>query len=188
MADSLVDRLDLLIAPPNIPDPRFRDTVMLVTYAGPDQHLALCVNRSTDIALDNFLQRVASDLHSDQTIYWGGPVSANTVWMLHDSGWHSLGTRALTDQISMTSSTDMFDHIRQQGWPTHYRVFFGYCAWAAGQLSAEIAGDPPWSPRHSWLIAEHPRHRPYWLFETPAETIWSDAVAVSAEQAVVNWL
>jgi putative transcriptional regulator len=183
-----LDVTDLLIAPPGMPDQRFRNTVMIMTYSGIDQHLALCVNRRLPISMEDFLSRINVDVHSDQSLHWGGPVSPNTIWMLHDADWHTEGTRRLSEQISMTSSTLMFDHVRLYGWPKHYRVVSGYAAWAAGQLSAEIAGDPPWHPRSSWLLATLSDGGSDWLFETDIDDVWQSAVDMSSQQAIVNWL
>jgi putative AlgH/UPF0301 family transcriptional regulator len=76
---------DLLIAPPAIPDQRFRKAVIMLTHDTQQGSFALCVNKPTNHTLQDILDDNDIDANLNFPLYWGGPVSQGTVWMLHDS-------------------------------------------------------------------------------------------------------
>jgi putative transcriptional regulator len=178
---------DLLIAPPGIVDERFANTVIMLTHDMARGTFALCVNKPTDYTLQDILDEVGVDINLNFPLYWGGPVSPGTVWMLHDSEWEcGEHTEQINDEWSMTSNIAMFELMAQGDYPQHFRMMFGYCSWTRGQLQSEINGDPPWTKRHSWLVAQNPG--PEWLFDEPIDGLWHTATALSASQAVDSWL
>lgn len=183
-----VNPTDLLIAPPTIPDPRFRNTVLMLTHDHDAGSFALCVNRPTEHTLKELLIETGMDHECslDFPLYWGGPVSPNTIWMLHSSEWSTEGTVGLTDEWSMSSNIKMFRRLSDGDCPKHFRVVFGYCSWAPRQLECELEGMGPWRKEHSWLVAQN--LGPEWLFEQPVDDLWSSVVTLSSHQAVDSWL
>ena len=177
---------DLLIAPPGIPDPRFRNTVLMLTHDHEGGSFALCVNRETNHSLSDIVEDLGLDIEINFPLYWGGPVSPSTIWMLHSSEWSTENTVEINDEWSMTSSLDMFELLAEGYYPKHFRILFGYCSWAPGQLQSELEGLPPWKKNHSWLVAHN--LGPEWLFEQPVENIWDNCTTLSSHQAVDSWL
>ena len=119
-------------------------------------------------------------------LYWGGPVNANTVWMLHSTEWSCDHTVEINEEWSMTSNIEMFQDFANGNFPRHFRLMLGYCSWAKNQLQSELEGMPPWNHNNSWLIAEN--LGPEWLFDQPVELLWDNATTLSSHQAVANWL
>ena len=179
---------DLLIAPPNMPDPRFRDTVLMITHVGDQGAHGLCVNRPSGFTLDEILRD--SDLTvaglPSTPVYWGGPVSQNSLWMLHSTDWVCAKTVMITSAWAMTSSEDMFQRFIDHDFPDHFRLLMGYASWAPNQLEHELEGRGPWKKQHSWLVANN--LGPEWLFEQPVDQIWGSVVTLSCHQAVDSWL
>lgn len=179
---------DLLIAPPNMPDPRFRDSVIMITFVSDKGAHGLCVNKNSGFTLDQILDN--SDIQLDQIpnmpVYWGGPVNQNSIWMLHSTDWVSDKTTAISSTWAMTSSSEMFYRINQGDYPQHFRLLIGYASWAPGQLDHELLGLGPWKREHSWLTAHN--LGPEWLFEQDVETLWANVVTLSCHQAVDSWL
>jgi putative transcriptional regulator len=176
---------DLLIAPPNIPDPRFRDSVMMIINHDLSGTVALCLNRPTEITTDD-LDELEDIPQISHPIYWGGPVAPDSVWMLHTDEWASRNTMAVAGGCYLTSDRDMLLRIRQGDCPREFRLFTGFASWAPGQLAAELEGRPPWKQQHSWLIA--PPADLEDLLECPVEDLWTWATTVSANSAVDRWL
>jgi putative transcriptional regulator len=180
---------DLLIAPPNLPDARFRKAVLMLTHSHEGGSFALCLNRPTrydcmDILKDLDLDE---DINMPLPLYWGGPVSPGTVWMLHSSEWSMQDhTVEINDEWSMTSNERMFLCLNDGDQPQQFRLMFGFCSWAPGQLQAELKGLPPRNPKHSWLVAQNPGAE--WVFEQPVENLWENATTLSSHQAVDSWL
>lgn len=178
---------DLLIAPTTIPDSRFRDTVIMLCQHGPGGAMGLCLNKPSNHTLADLSQELEITLNPDTPIYWGGPVSPRTIWMLHSSEW-SLDehTVEINEEWSMTSNTRMFYHISDGDMPNRFRFMHGYAAWAADQLEAEVKGEHPWKPQHSWLIAQKPD--PEWLFDMEENQLWAASASLCANQAVAQWM
>jgi putative transcriptional regulator len=177
---------DLLVAPPQIRDPRFSQAVILMAHSSDDGDWGLCLNRSMGVTVTEMLATASLTVDIDQELYWGGPVSQGVIWMLHDSGWQMPQTIDLTDQWSMTSHRDMFNWITERGAPLHWRMFSGFSAWAPGQLAAEMQGEPPWTQSSSWLICQG--FDPQWAFDQDDEDLWRCAISLSGQQAVSTWL
>jgi putative transcriptional regulator len=179
---------DLLIAPPGLPDPRFKDTVLMLTHHHDQGSFALCVNRESHHTLQDLIKEVDLELDCELNfpLYWGGPMSPTTIWMLHSSEWSIEGvTVSIDDQWSMTSNMGMFQHIADGDYPQHFRIMYGYCSWARDQLVGELAGRAPWRKEHSWLVAHN--LGPEWLFEQPIEDLWTNATTLCSHQAVDSW-
>ena len=177
---------DLLIAPPGMPDPRFRNTVLMLTHDHHGGSFALCVNRPTSHTLQDVLEDTGIETQLNFPIYWGGPVSSGTVWMLHSAEWDCEHTIAINDEWAMTSNVSMFHNLADGDCPRHFRIMFGYCSWSADQLRAEIEGMPPWNHKQSWLTAKNPG--PEWLFDSAVDELWQEATQLSSHQAVNSWI
>lgn len=177
---------DLLIAPPHIPDPRFRKTVLLLTHDHKGGSFALCVNKPTEHTLQDIVDELGIETNINFPLYWGGPVNQNTVWMLHSSEWECEYTVPINADWSMTSNISMFTHMADGDYPNQFRLMLGYCSWSPGQLKSELEGLPPWNHNSSWLIANN--LGPEWLFEQPIDLLWENATTLSSHQAVNQWL
>ncbi len=186
-ADHMIKATDLLIAPPDLPDSRFEQSVIIMLNHSQEQgSLGLCVNRPLTMTVKDLNLNLSHDRYMDFPMYWGGPVNRNTVWMLHSSEWALDDTVELSDQWSMTSSIHMFEALADGFLAREFRLFSGFCSWAPSQLDMELSGQHPWNPRHSWLVATSPD--PTWLFEQPVDRLWNKATTLSCHQAVDSWL
>ena len=181
-----ITNTSLLIAPPGMPDPRFRNAVLMLTHNNRTGSFALCLNRPTNITINDLLEDHPIECNLPMTVYWGGPVNPNTVWMLHSSEWETEHTVLIDDQWAMTSNMDMFEQMAEGILPRQFRVFAGYAGWAPGQLEQEMQGIAPRKREHSWLVADNPG--PEWVMEQPEDLLWENATTLCSHQAVDSWL
>jgi len=177
---------DLLIAPPSLENTTFDSAVILLTHHDGDGSFGLCLNRPTTYTLEDLADEVLIDDLPPLPLYWGGPVSSGTVWMLHTRDWAMDSTVEIDDHWAMTSDKDMFGPIALGDLPEQFRLFVGYCAWAPNQLAAEVEGRRPRSSSHSWLIATNPGAE--WCYEQPVDQLWEQSLELSGQEAVTNWL
>ncbi len=177
---------DLLVSPPNLPDPRFDRTVIFLTYNNSRGSFGLCMNRRSEHTVNEILKPLDIVLDQDQPLYWGGPVNPTTVWMLHDSDWSIDNTVPIDEHWSLTSSTSMFDKIGSEGYPKRFRIFFGHSSWAPGQLNRELQGEEPWHHEHSWLTVKDPDS--LWLINCDPENLWTTSCSICSQQAVEGWM
>lgn len=177
---------DLLIAPTNMPDSRFRKSVIMLTHDTANGSFGLCLNKPSEHLVTDIIQEIVPDMVLDVPLYWGGPVHPTTIWMLHDSDWETEYTIRVNDHWSITSNESMFHHMADHDYPKHFRIFFGYCNWAPMQLRKELDGVPPWNVNNSWLIARDPDKD--WLMDLAEDELWASAASLSGTQAVAQWM
>lgn len=177
---------DLIVAPPGIPDPRFNKSVLLLTHYNPTGAYALCLNRQTDYTLNEIVKPLGLEFIDDQPLYWGGPVSLSTVWMLHDRDWSVSNTMQINEHWNITSHEEMFHHLSKGHWPTRFRIMIGHATWEPGQLDSEIQGQEPWSHNSSWLAVKNPD--PNWITDQDPEQLWKSSCNVCSQQAVESWM
>ncbi len=179
-------RGDVLIAPPQMLDSRFEQAVILITHRDIDGSWGLVLNRAGRTTTQELFSRAHIDCELDLELYWGGPVSPGIIWMLHDPSWSMDNTIDLEQGWSMTSNPNMFKKLKEEGFPKHWRLFYGFAGWAAGQLEGEIRGTHPWSRDHSWLWAQS--LGPEWAFDQDPDHLWENSLQLSGQQAVSSWL
>jgi putative transcriptional regulator len=179
---------DLLIAPPACLDARFKNSVMMMTHDNPRGSFAVCVNKPTKYTLDQLLEDSDLDVGyiPSLPVYWGGPMNAKSIWMIHSADWVCEETVMLTSVWAMTSSMEMFHNIAAGDYPKQFRIIMGYAAWSPGQLNAELEGHMPWKKENSWLVANNPG--PEWLFDLEDDALWTSMITLSSHQAVDSWL
>ena len=167
-------------------DLRFRKTVLMLTHEHEAGTIALCVNRPTAHSLKDLARDLDLEVNINFPLYWGGPVAHGTIWMLHTAEWQCNDSIAISDEWSMTSNEEMFHLLADGDCPRNFRVMFGYCSWAPGQLAAEMRGAAPWTHQSSWLTVNNPG--PEWLLEQPTELLWERSTELCGKQAVASWL
>jgi len=177
---------DLLISPPQMPDPRFQRSVIMLTHHDAAGSYGLCLNKRTDHTVQDLLRQSPHSCDLELPLYWGGPVNPSTVWMLHSRDWYMPNTIEVNDSWAMTSNLLMFDVLTRQGLPEHFRVFVGFASWGADQLANELEGQAPWRHETSWLIWRQPHSEQ--IMEVAVEDLWEVSMNQCAKQAVSSWL
>lgn len=177
---------DLLVAPPSVKTSTFEHTVILLGQHNEEGTQGWVMNRDTGHGVREIIKDMGIQLLTDIPLYWGGPVSPQTVWMLHSSEWSLNNTREINSEWSVTSNEQMFHHISNGDEPQFYRVFMGYTGWADGQLQEELVGEPPLKHNTSWLVLRDPDTN--WLIDRDPEELWSEAISQSVQQTVAHVL
>lgn len=128
----------LLVATPNLGDPNFERTVVLVLEHGDEGALGIVLNRPSELDLAEPLPGWARAAAHPPVVFIGGPVAPSAAVCLARvaagaaaEGWQSLlGPLGTIDLESDPDRTiPGLDRIR---------VFAGYAGWGPGQLESEI--------------------------------------------------
>jgi putative transcriptional regulator len=159
-----------LVAMPQLPDPNFERTVVLMIEHGAQGSLGLVVNRPSELRLAELFETLGFEWAGDpdSRIWSGGPVAPRSGWLLHEplaeveSGE---GLLEVTDGIWLSTSAD---HLREVAAapPARLRFLLGYAGWGASQLESELASG-------SWLLAPATAKL---LFDTPPEQMWQAVI------------
>jgi putative transcriptional regulator len=162
---------DVLIASPQIGDPRFARTVILIVRHGKEGALGITINRAVgEHAVANLLADLGeSDATAQGTVQLlaGGPVQPEAVFIIHTSEYRRPETIAVTDRLSVTSSREAVRDIGHGRGPQKKFVAFGYAGWGAGQLESELA-------RNDWFTAPADSRL---VFDVSRESVWEEAMA-----------
>lgn len=153
-----------LVAKPELPDPNFRETVVLITQpeatGGP---LGVIVNRPLAARLSDAMPDAGAVPESANQIYAGGPVARNRVLFLVRSREPAERSLRVLDDVYLSGDPDLPAKIaRGELKAETYRAFVGYSGWTQRQLRAEIAAG-------GWYITPADADT---IFASDASSVW----------------
>jgi len=141
----------LLIAAPEMGDPRFYHSVILMVRHDQNGALGIIINRPIeDRSLASLLEAVGQEavgVTGSVRIFAGGPVQPEIGFVLHSTDYHRPETVDIDGRVAMTSGPQVFRDIANRQGPSKSIVAFGYAGWRSGQLEGELC-------QRSWLTAE----------------------------------
>jgi len=130
----------LLVATPDLGDPNFRRTVVLVLDHGDDGALGVVLNRPSGTALADDLPAWFSLAAPPALVFVGGPVQQDVVLGLARVRPGDDGNGSGRAALAALAVIDLGTDPGSLGVPVDaVRVFAGYAGWGTGQLEAEIA-------------------------------------------------
>lgn len=139
-AQSRDDDVVLMLASERMLDPRFRNTVLLVMRHGPGGPLGVILNRPTRIPRGAALPGIDSLPDKRQPVYYGGPVSPNTLYYIGRFSAPPPQVLTLAPGLYMGLNIARLAAMLDAGErPQALRIYAGYAGWAPGQLQSEIA-------------------------------------------------
>jgi len=128
-----------LVAKPDLSDPNFRETVVLVTHPPQGNPWGVIINRPLEHRLSELLTDYESLKGRKDVLFFGGPVLPEGLVFLVRSPKAPPGTTAVLRDVFFTFDTDFIDGLLKRPDPTRgLRVFAGYSGWGPGQLQREI--------------------------------------------------
>jgi putative transcriptional regulator len=161
----------LLIAMPQLQDPNFHRTVLLMIHHDEQSSFGLVLNRPADLEIEELFASLQFEWRGDrdETVSWGGPVELHSGWMLFgDSSAMPADGDEITQVVpglNFAGSLEVFRRVADQP-PPRLRFFLGYAGWGPGQLEFEIA-------QGAWLSAEPTADV---VFGVEPEAMWSHVV------------
>jgi putative transcriptional regulator len=155
----------LLVAMPQLRDPNFRRTVVMVVQHDEEGTFGVVLNRVTEISVMGLCASLDLDWRGEPEapIGWGGPVQPQTGWVLFDAppGYASQDVQRIGDGICFAGSLDVLREVAVEP-PEHMRVLVGYAGWGPGQLEMELA-------EGAWLVVPMSRDV---VFDVHATVMW----------------
>ncbi len=158
----------LLLAMPDMPDPRFRRSVILMCVHDVGGALGIALDEPMDgIGLHAMLSSFEIDTKAvpEAVVLAGGPVEPRRGFVLHSRDWLAADSFQVTADLALTGSIEILRAIADGSGPTDYFVALGYAGWSEGQLEAELG-------RPGWFVGQaEPRE----LFDVAPEDRWAKA-------------
>lgn len=132
----------MLIAMPQMQDPRFSRTVVYLCAHSAEGAMGLVVNRLfNSLSFPDLLEQlnIASTSLCDQIrVHFGGPVEAGRGFVLHSTDYVQETSLLVDDQVALTATVDVLKAIAEGRGPKQSLLALGYAGWSAGQLDDEI--------------------------------------------------
>jgi putative transcriptional regulator len=152
----------LLTARTELPDPNFRDSVVLVMNNVTPLPLGLILNRPTHIPVARLFPDIERLAKQPGRIYFGGPVNPGVVSFIFRADKANEHAIPIVEGIWFSTSEALLRTLLARDEPLEgLRIFVGYSGWGRGQLESEIDnGDWKMQPAKPDVIfepgAEHP--------------------------------
>jgi putative transcriptional regulator len=128
----------VLVAKPELQDPVFRGTVLLVIPLGADQHAGFIVNRPTILTLGKVFPEHGPSQKVADPVYLGGPVESELIFALVRRNTTPGGKSfQMAPGLFAAYEADVVDRIIESE-PNTARFMAGFVAWRSDELSAEI--------------------------------------------------
>ena len=156
---------------PQLQDPNFHRTVLLMIHHDEESSFGLVLNRPAELKLKDLFESLEASWsgEEDETVSWGGPVELNSGWMLFGDALvvepDDEEVTELAKGVHFAGSLDVFRQVAMHP-PGRLRFFLGYAGWGPGQLEFEIA-------QGAWLSAEA---TPDVVFDVRADRMWDHVV------------
>lgn len=143
----------LLIAMPDMSDPRFQRSVVQLCAHSEEGAMGLIINkRLDDLDLGQLLDQIelseadgdgeVSDANARRPVYNGGPVENHRGFVLHSPDYFSKeATLKVNEGVCLTATADVLAAIAKGEGPLNALIALGYAGWSAGQLEAELAAN-----------------------------------------------
>ena len=138
MSESL--RGSLLIAAPQLLDPNFRRTVVLIADHGDEGAMGVILNRPSGMTVADAAPDLEPLVGPAAPIFAGGPVQPTSGVVLAEVA--EAGEPVFGDVVLVPGIGELADVIDGAG---SVRVFAGYAGWGPGQLDGELE-------REDWIL------------------------------------
>jgi putative transcriptional regulator len=158
----------LLLSMPQLVDPNFARTVILLCEHAAEGAFGLVVNRPSEVAAAAAVKlEPPIDQPNDLPLLIGGPVEPQRGWILTASAPEGVEARSVGAGLYLSASPVLLRRVlTARPLPKRTQVLAGYAGWGPGQLDQEIA-------QSAWLIMPVELDL---IFEIPAAAVWEMAI------------
>lgn len=159
-------RPTLLLSMPQLLDPNFNRTVVLLVDYAPEGAFGLVLNRPTDMPASSMVHLSPPVVSVSEMPLWiGGPVQPERGWILLAEEPQS-DFKMIRDGLYLSTSADLLRHVLETNPAPRARVFAGYAGWGPGQLDEELA-------QSAWLMSDIDLDL---VFDIRPEAMWETAI------------
>ena len=160
----------LLVATPEMRDPRFVETVIYMVKHSGEGAFGLVINRPLAKGpVEDLLKGFGIDssgAKGEIIIHYGGPVSPSAGFVLHSDDVLLEESAKVANGIAMTSDPKLIEAMAQGKGPRQSLFILGYAGWAPGQLEGELMAG-------SWFVVSGDKAL---IFGEDADRKWQQAM------------
>jgi len=171
-----------LIAMPQLQDPNFNRSVVLLCSFNTEGAFGVIVNRPLNVnASEVVMLEPPLDPEAPLSVWEGGPVDQRRPWLLRRDLPPTQGAIRVSDEVYLQPPSEeglrdlTGDHRGCE--PDRARLLVGYAGWAPGQLDSELSSS-------AWLLAPFDVDL---MFTSPAEELWERAIrSIGVEPGAIS--
>lgn len=157
----------LLLSMPQLQDPNFAKTVVLLCDYMPDGAFGLVLNRPTDASASRMVRlEPPIERGNDLPLCTGGPVEPDRGWILMGDEPQEAEYRTIVPGVYLSTSPVLLRRILETQPAPRARVLAGYAGWGPGQLDEELS-------QSAWLMCDVDVDL---VFDTDASIMWETAI------------
>lgn len=158
----------LLLSMPQLQDPNFTRTVVLLSDFMPEGAFGLVLNRPTELSASTMVKLDPPLIGGNGLPLWfGGPVEPQRGWILVGDEPAEPEYRTIVEGLYLSTSPALLRRVlKSTPPPRRARVLAGYAGWGPGQLDEELA-------QSAWLMANVDLDL---VFEVDASKMWETAI------------
>jgi putative transcriptional regulator len=156
-------RGQLLVAAPQLADPNFARTVVLITEHNDEGAMGIVLNRPSTAEVAEAAPELMSLVAPGDDVFVGGPVQPSSVIVLAE--WVAPGGGVpVFENVGFVAADSDPDELEQS--VERARLFAGFAGWAPGQLEGELARD-------DWILEPA---LPGDVFTAEPDELWSEVL------------
>ena len=146
----------LLLAMPNMRDPRFAKTVIYMCAHNHDGAVGLIINRLVgSLSFSELLEQLGIESGSVcepilPKVHFGGPVEPERGFVLHSSDYLREESMPISKTMALTANLNILRDIASGEGPRDRILALGYAGWGPGQLDGEMQ-------ENAWLSVDSDR-------------------------------
>jgi putative transcriptional regulator len=167
---------DLLVASPEMVDPNFSESVLLLLRHNESGTIAVLLNRPTNLLANQVFADVDGLADFRGTLFYGGPVlPTRLLLLLRDPPGELVEGPAVVDDIFVSGEPNVLNDTGS--WhadDSKLRLYAGHTAWEPGQLENEIA-------EGRWMLLPE---RSDLVFAGEPLDLWRQAMSADGEVVV----
>jgi putative transcriptional regulator len=156
----------LLLSMPQLQDPNFARTVVLLCEFNADGAFGLVLNRRTDASASSMVQLEPPVENGNDLALWiGGPVDPQRGWILV-ADEPPTDFKTIRDGLYLSTSPLLLRTVLERKPTPRARVLAGYAGWGPGQLDEELAAS-------AWLLGDIDLDL---VFDVDPDQMWETAI------------
>jgi putative transcriptional regulator len=157
----------LLLSMPQLNDPNFKRSVVLLCEHSPDGAFGLVLNRPTGRPASEVIQLEPPLAHDNGLqLYVGGPVEPQRGWILVDAEPTEVEAVPIMKGLFLSASPILLRRLLETQEPPRGRFLVGYAGWGPGQLDNELL-------QSAWLTTDVALDL---VFDVDPEVMWEAAI------------
>lgn len=162
---------DLLIAMPDMADPRFKKCVILLIVHSENDAMGVVVNKPAgQVQIHELTQdedEQSASAPQSIPVHYGGPVEHERAIIVHSPDCREYESmRRVNEHFCVTTTPDILEDFSRGSGPSSRLFVLGYAGWRSGQLEDELQ-------RNAWLVC---RGDPELVFDIEPDRKWEAAI------------